>query len=78
MNVLNFLAGKHTNRKVGKIVGLDPAAPGFKKEEAENRLSNTDALYVEVIYTSAGKFGHVEPFGHSNFYINGGQDQPGF
>lgn len=54
---------------------MDPAAPLFKYEEVENRLADTDALYVEVIYTS--KLGHVEPLGQANFYPNGGRFQPG-
>lgn len=76
--MLDFLAaGKHTTRKVGRIIGLDPAAPSFKFEEVENRLADTDASYVEAIYTCAGILGHTELLAQANFYPNGGRFQPG-
>lgn len=60
-----------------KIVGLDPALPLFSYDDVENRLADTDASYVEVIYTCAGMLSFTEPIGHSNFYPNGGKKQPG-
>ncbi|XP_031624118.1 pancreatic triacylglycerol lipase-like [Contarinia nasturtii] len=74
---ISGLSAKKANRKVGKIVGLDPALPTFKYEEAENRLADTDASYVEAIYTCSGKLGHIEPLANANFYPNGGVVQPG-
>lgn len=75
---LDFAAGKKiTKGKVSKIVGLDPAGPSFKYEDVDKRLADTDASYVEVIYTCAGKLAHTEPLGANNFYPNGGRSQPG-
>lgn len=70
------IAAKKASRKVGKIVALDPAAPDFKYEEIENRLADTDASYVEAIYTCSGKLGHTELLAKANFYPNGGSVQP--
>lgn len=42
------------------------------------RLSETDADYVDVIHTDAGVFGIPDPIGHADFYPNGGRAlQPG-
>lgn len=43
--------GKRLNshQKIGSIIGLDPAAIGYDFDEKENRLSDTDAEYVQVI-----------------------------
>lgn len=73
-----FTAGK--NLKIGKlrkIVGLDPAGPLFSFKKADERLSENDARYVEVIHTSAGQLGFAAPLGMASFYPNGGNSQPG-
>lgn len=63
--------------RVAKIVGLDPASPLFTYGNADGRLANTDAEYVEVIHSNAGRLGFSQPLGHASFYPNGGSSQPG-
>lgn len=63
--------------KVSKIVGLDPALPFFSYNDVQGRLADTDAEYVEVIHTCAGKLGYSKPIGQASFYPNGGAYQPG-
>lgn len=55
--------------KIGTIIGLDPAAIGFKFDEVENRLAETDADYVQVIHTDITKFGIAKPIGHGNLHF---------
>lgn len=62
--------------KVGKIIGLDPAGPGFHKENTQGRLDGQNAIYVECIHTGFF-FGIKEPICQVDFYLNGGRDQPG-
>lgn len=72
------LAGKQvTTGKVNTIVGLDPALPAFDVSNEHERLAKTDATYVEVIHTNGNKLGIYEPIGHTDFYPNGGYNQPG-
>lgn len=73
-----ILAGKHIiSGKIRKIVGLDPAGPLFSYNKVDERLSENDARFVEVIHTSAGYLGFAGPLGSANFYPNGGSSQPG-
>lgn len=55
-----------SNEKIGTIIGLDPAAIGFDFDEVDNRLSETDADYVQVIHTDIMKFGMAKPIGHGS------------
>lgn len=50
--------------KIGVIIGLDPAAIGFDYFETQERLSEADADYVQVIHTDITKFGMAPPMGH--------------
>lgn len=64
--------------KIGRITGLDPAGPKFN----ELNLNRDDATFVDVIHTNAGrlifgKFGQARAIGHSDFFPNGGEKQPG-
>ncbi|KAM3963627.1 pancreatic lipase-related protein 2-like, partial [Aphomia sociella] len=66
------LAGRRLNN-VARITALDPSKCDFK-------LQNTDANYVEVIHTDG--FGLLsnglgELLGDSDFFPNGGNNQPG-
>lgn len=82
--VSGFL-GRHffnqTGVLLGRITALDAAAPLF--EDTDVFLSRRDAQFVDAIHTSAGgkvikgEFGVLKPFGHVDFYPNGGQKQPG-
>lgn len=59
------------------VTGLDPAGPYFTNVDAAVRLDPSDAEYVDVIHTDAGRFGTSRKVGHIDFYPNGGKHQPG-
>lgn len=40
-------------------------------------LSKNDAKYIEVIHTDSKCYGIEAELGHTDFYINGGNNQPG-
>lgn len=58
------------------VIGLDPALPFFATFKDEWKLDPSDAVFVDVIHTSAGVFGKIEALGHVDFYVNGGTLQP--
>ncbi|XP_064607154.1 pancreatic lipase-related protein 2-like [Liolophura sinensis] len=67
---------------IGRITGLDPAAPLFQAIHTDVRLDSSDALFVDVIHTNGAPlfelgFGIHYPMGHADFYPNGGKRQPG-
>lgn len=71
-------AGKNVKKgRVHVIRGLDPALPLFSYNKPADRLSSTDAYYVESIQTNGGKLGFLKPIGKAAFYPNGGKSQPG-
>ena len=77
-------AGYHLQKdfglKLGRITGLDPAAPLFAETDAIVRLDRSDAHFVDVIHTDAnmlGGLGLYQRIGHVDFYPNGGMDNPG-
>jgi len=79
-------AGKWTREKFGftinRITGLDAAGPLFEKIEAPARLDHTDARFVDLVHTNGAQVSHGlcglnEPFGHADFYPNGGNHQTG-
>lgn len=63
------------------ISALDAAGPEF--EDHGVFVNRDDADFVEGLHTSgggsvlAGEFGMLLPFGHVDFYVNGGKQQPG-
>lgn len=65
------------DHNLNTIIGLDPAGPLFYEEYPDERLSVDDAEYVEVIHTNAGFYGIQTPIGDADYYINGGEKQPG-
>ncbi|KAK0076604.1 hypothetical protein PV325_005099 [Microctonus aethiopoides] len=69
--------GKNLKYKIGRITGLDPAGPLFHDAHATKRLDKSDALFVDVIHTSAKSLGIEKPIGHADFYPNHGSIQPG-
>nr|CAD7417241.1 unnamed protein product [Timema poppensis] len=77
-HIAGVAGNRQTSGTVGKVTGMDPAAPGFSNIPTENHLNSDDAGFVEVIHTCAGLLGWVEPLGHADFYPNGGTwPQPG-
>lgn len=55
--------------------GLDPAGPLWHADNS--KIAKTDGQYVEIIHTNANVLGLNQPCGHSDFYPNGGDIQPG-
>ncbi|CAG0885948.1 unnamed protein product [Darwinula stevensoni] len=70
--------------KLGRITGLDAAAPFFTDLEYQGdrtHLDPSDASFVDVIHSNAahlllGGVGAKEALGHVDFYPNGGKAQP--
>ncbi|ESO97125.1 hypothetical protein LOTGIDRAFT_226820 [Lottia gigantea] len=67
---------------LGRITGLDPAGLCFEKFDIKTRLDPSDASYVDVIHTDAETlfqlaFGMAKAIGHTDYYPNGGKNQPG-
>lgn len=86
LHVIGFGLGAHVAGHAGKavggrqihtIIGLDPSKLLFKASKRHERLSDTDAYYVEVVHTNGDYLGFREPIGTSDFYVNGGMSQPG-
>ncbi|CAH1987713.1 unnamed protein product [Acanthoscelides obtectus] len=71
------LVGAALNSQLDYIIGLDPAWPLFSSSDTESRLDYTDAKYVQVIHTCAGRLGFPISIGHSDYYPNGGAVQEG-
>lgn len=75
----SFLLKQELGQTLGRITGLDPAAPLFEypdMETLEQRLDPDDAYFVDVIHTNANHLGVISPSGHVDFYPNGGEMQP--
>jgi pancreatic triacylglycerol lipase len=57
---------------------LDPASVLYSGSPIDERLDSSDAEYVEVVHTSGGYLGYVDPIGRVDFFPNGGAwPQPG-
>ena len=76
-HVAGFTGKQTTKGKVKVIIGLDAVHPLFRIKNPENRLSSTDAEYVEAIHTNGQGLGFYHPIAVSDFYPNGGRAQPG-
>ena len=67
---------------MARISGLDPAGPLFSGKKSPVRLDKDDAKFVDVIHSNTEialgmGLGTNEESGHIDFYVNGGQSQPG-
>ncbi|XP_045462017.1 pancreatic lipase-related protein 2-like [Harmonia axyridis] len=72
--------GQHTREQVGRITGLDPAAPLYEwphMESSDEVIDPNDAVFVDVIHTNGNYLGMISPCGHVDYYPNGGMHQPG-
>lgn len=57
---------------------MDSAYPMFGNAEPDGRLDPGDATLVDTIHTCGGSLGFREPYGHVDFFPNGGtRPQPG-
>ncbi|XP_063222699.1 pancreatic lipase-related protein 2-like isoform X2 [Bacillus rossius redtenbacheri] len=69
--------------RIARITGLDPAQPLFEDFPNEVLLDPSDAVFVDIVHTDAEQFlpflglGVVKAHGHVDFYVNGGNNQPG-
>jgi len=70
-------AGKRTTGRLASVVGLDPGGPLFSLDVPADRIDFTDANFVEIHITDAGRLGFQHPVGHANYYPNWGTQQPG-
>jgi len=75
-------ASNTIDNQMARISGLDPAGPYFEGKVSSVCLDQKDAKFVDVIHTNTDialgvGFGSSDPSGHVDFYVNGGQYQPG-
>lgn len=68
---------KQSGVNISRITGLEPTGACFRNLGPEDRLDKSDAHFVDVIHTNMDGYGMVTPIGHVNFYVNGGESQPG-
>ncbi|XP_063909022.1 lipoprotein lipase-like [Zophobas morio] len=68
---------KLTEKKISRIVALDPAGPLFDGRPKEEMLNPNDAENVVVIHTNGGFAGYVDDAGTIDIFPNGGSSQPG-
>ncbi|KAK7116287.1 hypothetical protein V1264_001996 [Littorina saxatilis] len=75
-------AGSYLKGRLGRISGLDAAAPLFENYGNDVKLDKTDAMFVDAIHTDAealheAGLGTVDEIGHVDFFPNGGRNMPG-
>ncbi|CAF0756734.1 unnamed protein product [Rotaria sordida] len=76
------IASDTIDNQMARISGLDPAGPLFEGKNVVVRLDKNDAKFVDVIHTNTKialgiGLGSSESSGHVDFYVNGGEHQPG-
>ncbi|XP_053618225.1 phospholipase A1 2-like [Plodia interpunctella] len=78
--IIGFIAKEFyriTGKKPSRLTALDPSGPCFRNVPAEYRLNPSDGERVDVIHTNIEGYGNPERLGHIDFYVNGGEYQPG-
>ncbi|XP_013190606.2 lipase member H-A [Amyelois transitella] len=68
---------KLTGQKVSRLSGMDASGPCFRNRGPEDRIDASDADFVDLVMTNIDGLGMAAPVGHANFYVNGGETQPG-
>ncbi|XP_036143465.1 pancreatic triacylglycerol lipase isoform X4 [Monomorium pharaonis] len=71
------LSARFATSKIGAVVGLDPAGPAFELKGPGKRIDKSDAVLVQIIHTCTKFMGIKKAIGTSDFYLNGGGEQPG-
>ncbi|XP_011165028.2 pancreatic triacylglycerol lipase [Solenopsis invicta] len=76
------LSARFATSEIGEVVALDPAGPFFESKKPGERTDKSDAIYVQAIYvqvihTCTKALGIKLAIGTSDFYANGGGEQPG-
>lgn len=61
---------------MAKVIGLDPAGPGFDSNDPSTRLNSDSADYVECIHTGY-YLGIRAPICQASFFVNKGSHQQG-
>ncbi|CAH1107738.1 unnamed protein product [Psylliodes chrysocephalus] len=70
------ITGRVAGGQCFQVLGLDPAGPAFTPFKTSNRLSTDSGKYVQAIHTNGGLLGYLPPLAHSDWYPNGGIEQP--
>ncbi|EEB14141.1 Ves G 1 allergen precursor, putative [Pediculus humanus corporis] len=63
-------------KAIGRVTGLDPAAPLFEHVPPSERINPHVAQFVDIIHSSIVFVGLKKPLGTVDFYPNGGFFQP--
>ncbi|KAG5324356.1 LIPR2 protein, partial [Acromyrmex heyeri] len=71
------LSARFATNKIAEVIALDPAAPLFETNGPGERVDKSDAILVQVIHTCTKFVGIKSAIGTSDFYPNGGEEQPG-
>ncbi|EZA54813.1 Pancreatic triacylglycerol lipase [Ooceraea biroi] len=71
------LAARFAKSEMAEVIALDPAKLLFDSKGPGERVDKSDAKAVQVIHTNAGRLGMEQEIGDSDFYPNGGTEQPG-
>lgn len=76
------MAGQESTIGYDRISALDPANQFFEGTDPRARVDPGDADFVDVMHTDIGvvaalSFGIIAPCGDIDFYVNGGENQPG-
>lgn len=74
MHYRDFKKGKKVTNSY--FSGIDPAGINFRNKKESERISTESGEIVEVVHTTA-HVGMTEAVGHIDFFVNGGDYQPG-